>query len=104
MESYVYNNNWEKVEGRNAYIGDLKDPNGRRIIMIVTEGVAVFARSVLEDYFIMKDDFLKIMDELEFVLAAKVENGMPNFTREIEIMFHPELIEEITSYLMKSLD
>lgn len=94
---------WEEFEEHNAYLGDLKDPYGRRMIMIVSGGVAVFAKCMIEDYYIMKDDFEKIFSDLTFVLAAKLEKGIPIFAQETENMFHSDLLEEISHYLYKSM-
>lgn len=94
---------WEKVEEQNAYFGDLKDPYGRRVLLIVTGGVAVFAKCTIEDYYVMKDDFDKLMTDFEFVLAGKVEAGVPVFSRELENTFHSDEIEEITHYLYETL-
>lgn len=96
-------NKWEKVEEQNAYLGDLKDPYGRRILLIVTGGVAVFAKCTVEDYLVMKDDFDKLLTDFEFTLAGKVENGVPVFSRELEGMFHSDELEEITRYLYRTL-
>lgn len=94
---------WEKIGEKNAYFGDLKDPYGRRILLIITGGVAVFAKCTIEDYYVMKDDFDKVLTDFEFVLAGKIDAGIPAFSRELERDFHPEELEEITHYLYESM-
>jgi hypothetical protein len=87
-------NKWEEIKDSGAYIGDLKDPFGRRVLMIITDGVAVFAKCMIENFYIMKDDFEKILTDFDFVLAARLENGIPFFSNEIEVAFDEEILEE----------
>lgn len=95
---------WTKVEGQNAFMGDLKEPYGRRILMVVANGVGVYAKCMVENYYLMKDDFEKLLSDFEFVLAVKLENGVPYFTREAELMFDADMMEEITIKLNESLE
>lgn len=96
-------NKWEKIEENNAYLGDLKDPYGRRILLIITGGVAVFAKCTVEDYYVMKEDFHQLMNDFDFSFAGKVEAGIPLYSKELEGMFHPDELEEITRYLYETV-
>ena len=94
-----YAHRWQKLENHNAFIGDLKDSKGRRLLVLVYGGVAVFAQSVSEDYLLMKDDFEKIATDTELILAAKLENGVPEFTLKAEEVFDTECLEDINDAL-----
>jgi len=100
MDTYY---KWEEIEGMNVFLGDLKDQYGRRVLMVVTNGVAVFARCTIEDYRVMKEDFEKMMGDFEFEFAAKLSNGIPYYAKELEESFDMDMLEEITRFLTKSL-
>lgn len=94
---------WEKIGEKNAYLGDLKDPYGRRVVIVITGGIAVFAKCLIEDYYVMKDDLDKLFLDMQFVLAAKLVNGIPRFSKEVEGVFDVEVQEEITKYLNQTI-
>lgn len=96
-------NKWQTINKGSAFIGDLKDQYGRRTLIILTGGIAVFARCLIEDYYVMKEDFDKLMSDFDFTLAAKIENSIPHYTKELEDSFDMETLEEIHSYLLKSM-
>lgn len=97
------NERWVKLEEHNAFLGDLKEPYGRRILMVISNGVGVYAKCTVENYYLMKDDFEKLLTDFEFVLAVKMENGIPFFSRETELLFDTEMMEEISEKLTESL-
>lgn len=98
-----FEHRWQKLEDHNAFIGDLKDSRGRRLLVLVHGGVAVFSQSVSEDYLVMIDDFEKISSDTELILAAKLENGVPVFTLKAEETFDTECLEDINDALHLTL-
>lgn len=95
--------NFETIIDKKSYIGDLQDFNGRRRVLLIYEGVAVFAKCTIEKYYMMKDDLLSFLDEVEFVQAAIVQNNIANFSEELTQLFDTDTLEEINFYLYESL-
>jgi hypothetical protein len=94
---------WEKIENQSAYIGDIQDLNGRRHVIIITSGVAVFAKCKIEDYYLMKNDFETFFTETEFIQAAILQSGYPVFSSELENNFDEWVHEDVNKYLNKTL-
>ena len=94
---------WETVIENSTYIGDLYDFNGRRRVLLINKGVAVFAKCTIEDYYMMKDDFLHFLSEVEFVQAAKIQHNIAEFSDQLMELFDTDTIEEINHYLYQSL-
>lgn len=94
---------WETIIEGEVFFGDLHDQHGRRTLVIIKEGIAVLARCTIENYYVMKDDFDKLMTDFDFILAGKLNNGSPCLTYEAENIFEVTMQEEIAKKLMESL-
>jgi len=91
------------IQENQTYIGDLVDFNGRRIALIVNKGIAVFAQCPMDKHYVFQDDFEALANTLDFVWAAKIEQGQFQYNEELDRYFDSETIELIYHYLRLSL-
>lgn len=95
---------WNEIYKNETYLGDLKDFNGRRIALIVHKGIGVFAQCPAEKHYLFKEDFEALANTLNFVFAAKIDRGIFSYNDELDSYFDIGTIEEIHSYLSKTLE
>jgi hypothetical protein len=94
---------WETIEEKKSYMGDFYNHQNRLVMVLVNSGIAVFAKCDIEQHYLMKDDFKTYENDLSFIQAASIENGIAIFSRECEDMFHEEVIEEITKKMYETI-
>lgn len=97
------NHSWKTIQENETYLGDMKDFYGKRIALIVHNGIAVFAQCPAEKHYVFKEDFEAIASTLDFVFAAKIENGLFNYSEELDSFFDQETIEDIHTYTLKTI-
>lgn len=97
------NHNWRTIQEHKTYLGDMKDFYGKRIALIVHQGVAVFAQCPAEKHYVFQEDFEAIPSILDFVFAAVIENGLFTYSEELDSFFDQESIEEIHNFLLKTI-
>lgn len=95
---------WESIESQRSFLGDLTDLNGRRLVVLIQQGIAVFAVCTIEHYYMMQDDFLNAPSDLSFQLAASVQDGILFLSEDAEHLFDQDTIEEISTHLYRSLE
>lgn len=95
-------NHWDKINGYSAFIGDVHNQFGKRTVILIFRGVAVFVKCSIEDYLLMKDDFLSNFNEYELVQAAIIHNGVFLPSKELEENYDLIVLEKVHHFLQES--
>lgn len=103
LEGDIMHQQFLTIQESQTYIGDLIDFNGRRIALIVNKGIAVFAQCPMDKHYVFQDDFEALASTLDFVWAAKIEQGQFQYNEELDRYFDSETIESIYHYVRLSL-
>jgi len=103
LEGDIMHQQFVTIQENQTYIGDLIDFNGQRIALIVNKGIAVFAQCPMDKHYVFQDDFEALASTLDFVYAAKIEQGQFQYIEELDRYFDSETIESIYHYLRLSL-
>ena len=94
--------NWETIEENSSYAGDLYTANGRRVIVIVHQGRAFFARCTVENYHVNIEDFAHVFADLEFECMAEWGLGGVVLADKVDEYMDSYELEQVVRYLERT--